>query len=101
MMEVKKTFLKGSLKYRLSSALRCFEPELQYFLIQSFPQLPNAATGINKASKITFFMQRDRLKKKVNFDSFNVIVNLNNNLNYSKKKCKLLLSEQPEWLAEQ
>jgi hypothetical protein len=29
-------------------------------------------------------MQRDGLKKKVNFDSFNVTVNLNNNLNYSK-----------------
>ena len=30
-------------------------------------------------------MQRDELKKKVNFDSFNVTVNLNNNLIYSKK----------------
>jgi hypothetical protein len=45
---------------------------------------PNAAHGISKASKITFFMQRDGLKKKLILTVLNVTVNIKNNITYSK-----------------
>ena len=48
--------------------------------------LPWAITGIITVNKITFFMQRDELKKKANFDMFNVKVNLTNFILIPNKK---------------